>query len=131
MQSMQPDSTSPERPELSIPEVSIHLAALGEWRALPELKTPFSLSFEEVHPQWREDLIERAWESGAFTKGDLKRMRRAPQAIFAELSFQPYVDLEQTPRFPSPQLRWARSAGSASRCGPAQGPNDPVRAGAR
>lgn len=94
----------------STSSISVHLAALGHWSALPELNTPFQLSLEEVEPTWREDLISRGWESGVFEKRDLKGLRAMSSVIFAELSFSPYVDEAVTPPFPSLQLRWARAA---------------------
>ena len=90
--------------------ITIHLAALGGWSSLPEIQTPFQLSYESVSPAWREDLIDQGWESGVFTKSMLKHLRAQPGVIFAELSFQPYIDMDRQPLFPSVQLRWARAA---------------------
>ena len=97
-------------PPTSTLPITIHLAALGNWSSLPELNTPFQLSCEPVSSAWREDLIDQGWESGVFTKSMLKHLRAQPSVIFAELSFQPYIDVEQSPLFPAVQLRWARAA---------------------
>jgi hypothetical protein len=89
--------------------VSVHLAALGTWSSLPEVNTPFDLSLEPVSSSWREDLISQGWDNGVFVKSTLKRLRVQPHVIFAELSFQPYLDVS-LPTFPSVQLRWASAA---------------------
>ena len=47
------------------------LAALGPWGDLPELSSEFSLSLEAVEDEWREDLIQRGWETQALPKPQL------------------------------------------------------------
>ncbi len=89
-------------------QIWVSVAAMGEWSALPVLSSKLDLSLEEVMPSWREDLIQRGWETDVFEKALLKRLRKVDQVIFGELSFSPYVDQFEEGPFPSRQLRWAK-----------------------
>ena len=60
------------------------LAAVGPWEALPELSSTFQLSLEAVEDDWREDLIQRVWETQALPKPQLKVIRGHGSVIWAE-----------------------------------------------
>jgi|GEM_PF-2135655 len=60
------------------------LAAIGPWEALPELSAQFRLSLEPVDAEWREDLIQRGWETEALSKPQLKLIRGHGAVIWAE-----------------------------------------------
>lgn len=60
------------------------LAAVGPWESLPELSSQFTLSLEPVEDEWREDLIQRGWDTGALPKPQLKVIRAHQAVIWAE-----------------------------------------------
>lgn len=62
----------------------IVLAAIGPWENLPEIKTPFSLTLEAVDEEWREDLIQRGWETEVLPKPLLKVIRSHGSVLWAE-----------------------------------------------
>lgn len=86
----------------------VSIAAMGEWSALPELESKFELSLETVTSSWREDLIQRGWDTEIFEKSLLKKLRNVDHVVFGELSFRPYIDAFPEGPFPSRQLRWAK-----------------------
>jgi hypothetical protein len=63
------------------------LAAIGAWTHAPQLDTPFTLTLEPVDHEWREDLIQRGWETQALTKPQLKVIRGHDSVLWAELEF--------------------------------------------
>ncbi len=78
------------------------LAAVGPWEALPELTTSFKLTLEPVDHEWREDLIQRGWETDALEKPQLKVIRGHASVVWAERSFEPAAE--------GPELTAAREA---------------------
>ena len=87
----------------------ISIAALGSWPELPEITGKMELCLEIVEDSWREDLIQQGWDNDVFEKPLLKQLRKLDQVIFGELSFLPYFEEFEQGRFPSRQLRWAKS----------------------
>ena len=87
----------------------ISIAALGAWQELPDVSGKMDLSLEPVEDSWREDLIQQGWDNKVFEKPILKQLRKLDQVIFGELSFCPYIEDVEQDRFPSRQLRWAKT----------------------
>lgn len=65
------------------------LAAIGPWTELPELSSEFTLSLEPIDEDWREDLIQRGWETEALPKPQLKVIRGHGAVIWAERELSP------------------------------------------
>jgi len=89
------------------------LAAVGPWEALPALTTTFALTLEPVDPEWREDLIQRGWDTDALEKPQLKVIRGHGSVIWAERAFEPAAE--------GPALAVAREAAWLLRAGAEQG----------
>jgi hypothetical protein len=68
------------------------IAAIGPWTDLSALTagltTSFRLTLEPVDPEWREDLIQRGWDTDALEKPQLKVIRGHGSVIWAEREFE-------------------------------------------
>lgn len=68
------------------------IAAVGPWADLTalttNLTTSFKLTLEPIEHEWREDLIQRGWDTNTLEKPQLKVIRGHGSVIWAEREFQ-------------------------------------------
>ena len=62
----------------------IQIVALGSWSSPFHIDSPFTLKYEEIDHEWKEDLIQLGWDQSVLSKSELKEIRQQTHVMWAE-----------------------------------------------